>query len=277
MSALLSVQHLSIRFSTLLGTVQAVSDISFEVHKGRILGIVGESGSGKSVTAKAILHLPGCGKVTGDVYFDGEKISNLKEKEMCAIRGKRIALVTQDFMTSLDPVMKIGEQLEEVFRLHKMYDPTTTPKRIRETLQLLNIENPEELLSKYPFECSGGMKQRAAIAMALLCEPELIIADEPTTALDVTTQMEILMLFRKIVKEFHTSIILISHDLGVITECADDVVVMYNGQIKEKASLADFLSNPQHPYSRHLLDMRPSNLKRDRRIQNSQEEADNGR
>ncbi|XCP85491.1 ABC transporter ATP-binding protein [Roseburia hominis] len=260
MSELLEIKNLNITFRNMNGELKAVTDLNFNVKRGEILGLIGESGSGKSVTAKAIMHLLEGGKVTGDILYHGINILQMKEKEICKIRGLKIAMIFQEPMTALNPVVKIGKQLEEILKIHEIGNRDENIKKIKETLRMLNINNPDAMIKKYPFELSGGLKQRIVIAMAVLCQPEIIIADEPTTALDVTTQKEILLLLRKTAKNMGSTVLLITHDLGVVAECADRMIVMYRGKKMEECKVEQFFHNALHPYSRGLIASRPSNF-----------------
>lgn len=260
METILEVKNLNISFQDMLGEVKAVNDISFEIRKGEILSLIGESGSGKSVTARAVMQLLGNGKVSGEIFFHGKNLFHMKEKEVCRLRGTKISMIFQEPMTALNPVVKVGTQLEEVFRIHKLGNKEQNFKKMIDTLKVLNISHPEELLEKYPFELSGGLRQRVVIAMAVICEPELIIADEPTTALDVTTQMETLLLLKKVAAQIGSSVLLITHDLGVVAECADRVIVMYRGRKMEECEANEFFVNAKHPYSSGLITSRPSNF-----------------
>lgn len=260
MEKLIEIKNLSVTFHDLAGTLHAVTDLSFHIEKGEILGVIGESGSGKSVTSKAIMGFLNPSNVTGEILYQGQDLTKMKEKDICKLRGSKISLVFQEPMTALNPVMTIGKQLEEILLIHKIGNKNENHKKMMDTLQLMNISNPEEMLRKYPFELSGGLRQRIMIAMAVLCEPDLIIADEPTTALDVTTQMEILKLLKKVTTVMGCSVLLITHDLGVIAECADRVIVMYRGRKMEECSMKDVFENAIHPYSLGLIESRPSNF-----------------
>lgn len=260
MNRILEIKNLNITFQDITGKIHAVSDLNFHLKKGEILGVIGESGSGKSVTAKSILHLLDGGAVTGEILYNGKNILNLKEKEMCKIRGTKISMVFQEPMTALNPVTKIGQQLEEIFKIHGKGNKAENREKIIDALKMLNIKDPENMLEKYPFELSGGLRQRIVIAMAVICEPEIIIADEPTTALDVTTQMEILLLLKKVAANIGSSVLLITHDLGVIAECADRVIVMYRGKKMEECRVDTFFDEARHPYSIGLIKSRPSNF-----------------
>lgn len=253
---LLSVKNLVTEFDTDEGEVRAIDDVSFDAEKGNTLGIVGESGCGKSVTALSIMRLlpqPMGRIVSGQVMFDGENLAKLPIERMEKIRGARIGMVFQEPMTALNPVHTIGRQLTEVLLLHK---ELTDQQAIREAINILDrvgIPSPDVRMTEYPHQLSGGMRQRIVIAIALACKPDLLIADEPTTALDVTIQAQILELIKDLQAEMGMSVILITHDLGVIAETCDDVVVMYAGKVAEKGSVYDLFDRPKHPYTRGLL------------------------
>ena len=258
--ALLSVQNLVTSFSVSGKMVRAVDNCSFDVQNGKTLGIVGESGCGKSVTSLSIMRLipDPPGKITsGKIFFENKNILELKENEMRSLRGNRISMIFQEPMTSLNPVYTIGNQIAEVFTLHK----GVTKKEARELsidmLQQVRIPSPEKRIDSYPHELSGGMRQRVMIAIALACQPKLLIADEPTTALDVTIQAQILALINNLQKENKMSVLLITHDLGVVAETCDDVVVMYAGKIIERATAKELFLNPKHPYTLGLLNSIP--------------------
>lgn len=256
MSALLEVRGLSTRFKVEGGEFTAVDDISFSVKAGRTLGIVGESGCGKSVTSLSIMGLlpKGQGRIAaGSITFDGVDLAQLSDTEMRALRGNRIAMIFQEPMTSLNPAFTIGDQLIEGIRCHSDLGPFEARQHAIEMLRRVRIPSPERRIDDYPHKLSGGMRQRVMIAMALSSEPALLIADEPTTALDVTIQAQVLELMRTLREETGTAIMLITHDLGVIAELADEVVVMYSGRIVERASVARLFDQPQHPYTIGLL------------------------
>lgn len=260
MEKILEVKDLHVNFKTYGGTVQAVRGVDFHLNKGETLAIVGESGCGKSVTVNAIMGLvpnpPG--KITrGKIIFKGRELTRLKEKKMRAIRGVDISMIFQDPMTALNPTLTIGTQLMEGLKQHRNVSDGEAKKRALEMLELVGIPNPEERLKQYPHQFSGGMNQRIVIAMALICEPELLIADEPTTALDVTIQAQILELFERIQEATGVSIILITHDLGVVAKIADRVAVMYAGKIIEIGSKREIFYNSQHPYTKGLLQSVP--------------------
>lgn len=260
MQSLLVVKNLRTSFFTKDGEVPAVNGLSFDLAKGRILGIVGESGSGKSVTAYSILRiLQHPGKVIGgEVLFDGVNLLDLKEREMNKIRGRRISMIFQDPMTSLNPVFTIGSQIEEAIKLHTNRRGAAIRERSMELLQLVGINEPARRLQQYPFEFSGGMRQRAMIAMALACEPDLLIADEPTTALDVTIQAQIIELLQSLQRRFHMAVIMITHDLGVIADICDEIIVMYGGRVCERGEAEDIFYRPSHAYTEGLLHSIPS-------------------
>ncbi len=252
---LLSVQDLHTSFFTDNGVVQAVNGVSFNLNPGEILGIVGESGSGKSVTAYSIMQiLADTGKIVdGKILYKGQDISKWKEKQMRSFRGKCCSIIFQDPMTSLNPVFTIGSQLKEAITLHTDKKGEVAKKRAVELLELVGINEPEKRLKQYPFELSGGMRQRVMIAMALACEPDILIADEPTTALDVTIQAQILELIQELQKKFGMAVILVTHDLGVIADMCDNIVVMYGGKICERGTAREIFYNPKHEYTKGLL------------------------
>ncbi len=257
---LLEVDDLKVSFFTHLGEIQAVRNVSFYLKQGEILGIVGESGSGKSVTMKAIMSiLQKPGKVMhGSILFDGLDILNMPESDMREIRGNRISMIFQDPMTSLNPTMRIGDQIIDTIRAHRTISRNEALKEAIALLKQVNIPCPAERLKQYPHEFSGGMRQRVMIAIALANRPDLIIADEPTTALDVTIQSQIIDLLKRLQKEMNTSIILITHDLGIIAEMCDRVIVMYSGIIMEDASAIKLYHYTKHPYTKGLLRSTPS-------------------
>lgn len=252
--ALLDVKHLNVTFSTLDGDVSAVSDLNFSLDAGKTLGIVGESGSGKTQSVMSMMGLlADNGKVSGDILFNDKNLLQLSTQALNKIRGKQIAMIFQDPMTSLNPYMRISSQMAEVLTLHEGISVKDAKQRALEMLDLVKIPDAKNRLERYPHEFSGGMRQRVAIAMALLCKPKLLIADEPTTALDVTVQAQILQLFNDIKEEFNASIIMITHDLGVVASVCDEVLVMYAGQVMEHGSLDDIFYRPHHPYTKGLL------------------------
>lgn len=253
--SLLSVKNLETSFFTPQGEVKAVRGVSFQIPKGKVVGIVGESGSGKSVTAYSILQiLSSPGQIVGgSVSFDETELVGIKEKGMAKIRGNRISIVFQDPMTSLNPVFTIGHQLTEAIMLHTNRNKKQAKERATEMLTLVGVNDPQRRVRQYPHQLSGGMRQRVMIAMALACEPDILIADEPTTALDVTIQAQILELMKELQKKLGMSILLITHDLGVVAQMCDSVIVMYAGQICEQGSVEDIFINPQHEYTKGLL------------------------
>ncbi len=258
--ALLEVRDLYTSFFTDSGEVKAVNGVSFNLEKGRTLGIVGESGSGKSVTSYSVMGiLGGNGKVvSGSIKFDGKELVDANEKTMKNIRGNRISIIFQDPMTSLNPTYTIGHQLMEAILLHTDRNNKQAYLRALEMLELVNINEPEKRMKQYPHELSGGMRQRIMIAMALACEPDILIADEPTTALDVTIQAQILELMKKLQNELGMAIIMITHDLGVVAQMCDEVIVMYAGSICEQGTADEIFYNPQHEYTKGLLRSLPS-------------------
>ena len=253
--ALLEVNDLHTSFFTPAGEVKAVNGVSFYLDHGKVLGIVGESGSGKSVTAYSIMQiLEKTGKiVSGSVKFDGQELVGIGEAGMKKIRGNKISIIFQDPMTSLNPTYTIGHQLMEAIRLHTNRNKKEAWDRAVEMLRLVNVNEPEKRMKQYPYEFSGGMRQRVMIAMALACEPDILIADEPTTALDVTIQAQILELMQSLQKELGMAIIMITHDLGVVAQMCDEVIVMYAGSICEQGSADEIFYNPKHEYTKGLM------------------------
>ncbi|HOC07130.1 MAG: ABC transporter ATP-binding protein [Bacillota bacterium] len=253
--ALLEVNNLKTHFHTAKGIVPAVDGVDFSVSQGETLGLVGESGCGKSVTALSIMGLVPSppGKVTGKILFDGRDVLSLSEKEMRRLRGNEMAMIFQEPMSALNPVLTIGEQIAEAIRLHQDIEGRDLEERTIDMMQLVGISMPEKRFRDYPHQLSGGMRQRVLIAMALSCNPKLLFADEPSTALDVTIQAQILELLKQLRTDIDTAIVLISHDLGVIAEMADRVIVMYAGKFVEEASVNDLFHNPLHPYTEGLL------------------------
>ncbi len=260
MSNILEVKNLTTRLQSDRGVVTAVDNVSFSVKKGEILGLVGESGCGKSMTSMSIMRLlpKKQSSITGQIIFDGKDLLSISEKEMNNIRGNKIAMIFQDVMTSLNPLMTIGKQIMEPMMVHKKMSAAQAKAEAIRLLDAVGIPMPEKRVNEYPNSLSGGMRQRVMIAIALSCRPQLLIADEPTTALDVTIQAQILELTKKIRQEYGTSIIMISHDLGVISEMCDRAAVMYCGNIVEEGSIDSIFSNPQHPYTKGLLKSIPS-------------------
>ncbi|AQU73128.1 ABC transporter ATP-binding protein [Priestia megaterium] len=256
METMLQIKNLHVQFSTYGGRVQAVRGVSFDLHKGETLAIVGESGCGKSVTSQSIMRLIPTppGRITsGSILFKGQDLTKLSEKKMRDIRGADISMIFQDPMTALNPTLRVGEQIAENIMQHENISKEKAKEKAFEMLELVGIPNPKERLKQYPHEFSGGMRQRIVIAMALVCNPEVLIADEPTTALDVTIQAQILELFKDIQQKTDVSIVLITHDLGVVAQVADRVAVMYAGKIVEVGTRRDIFYTPQHPYTKGLL------------------------
>ena len=256
---ILDIKDERLSFFTPAGEVKALNGVSFTMNQGDVLGVVGESGSGKSVTAYSVMGLTAYpGKlVGGKVWFNGHEIENMKEKDFRKIRGNEVSIIFQDPMTSLNPVYTIGNQIVEVILLHTKKTKQEAWARARELLELVGINEPDRRLKQYPHELSGGMRQRVMIAMALACNPKIIIADEPTTALDVTIQAQILDLLRSLKDRINSSIMLITHDLGVIAEMADYVVVMYAGRVVEKGTVEEIFAHPSHPYTIGLMASKP--------------------
>ena len=253
--ALLEVNDLHTSFFTPAGEVKAVNGVSFYLDHGKVLGIVGESGSGKSVTAYSIMQiLEKTGKITsGSIKYEGQELVGIGEQGMKKIRGNKISIIFQDPMTSLNPTYTIGHQLMEAIMLHTPRNKQQAKERAIEMLRLVNVNEPEKRMNQYPVEFSGGMRQRVMIAMALACEPDILIADEPTTALDVTIQAQILELMQSLQKELGMAIIMITHDLGVVAQMCDEVIVMYAGSICEQGTADEIFYNPKHEYTKGLM------------------------
>lgn len=257
---LVEFKNLKTYFSTSQGTVKAVDDVSFNIKEGETVCVVGESGCGKSVTAMSLMRLiptPPGKIVGGEILFGGRDILKLSEDEIRNIRGNKISIIFQEPMTSLNPVFKVGDQITEAIILHQKLSKSDANSKAIEVLKLIGIARAEEIMKSYPHELSGGMRQRVMIAMAICCKPKLLIADEPTTALDVTIQAQILDLMRDIKDKLGTSILMITHDLGVVAEMADYVVVMYAGKVIEEAPVEELFKNPLHPYTKGLLASKP--------------------
>lgn len=252
---ILKVQNLKTVFFTDDGQVPAVDGIDFYINEGEILGIVGESGCGKSVTSLSVMGLVSePGKIVdGKIHFNGEDITHAPERKMRTLRGNEIAMIFQEPMTSLNPVFTIGDQLTEAIRIHRKISKKQAKDRATELLQLVGLPRPKALLENYPHQLSGGMRQRVMIAMAMACDPKVLIADEPTTALDVTIQKQILNLMKKLNRETGTAIVLITHDLGVVAQMCERVIVMYAGKIVEEGAVRDIFNHPSHPYTKGLL------------------------
>jgi len=265
---LLQIESLKTYFFTFEGVARAVDDVSLDLAKGEILGVVGESGCGKSVTAQSVMRLipdPPGRIVQGQIRFDGRDLVSLPPEQMRTIRGRRIAMIFQEPMTSLNPVYTVGEQIAEMFMQHLRLSRRDSLARAVEMLRKVQIPAPEKRVQAYPHQLSGGMRQRAMIAMALACNPEILIADEPTTALDVTIQAQILDLMLQLRADYQTAVMMITHDLGVIAEMAQRVVVMYAGKVVETASTEALFDDPKHPYTRGLLQSVPRLGERARR------------
>ncbi|AGE75795.1 TPA: ABC transporter ATP-binding protein [Bacillus thuringiensis] len=257
--AVVELKDLQTHFQTDEGTVKAVNHVSFAVREGETVCVVGESGCGKSVTALSIMGLiaESGSVVGGDILYEGKSLLGMKEKELRSLRGNDIAMIFQEPMTSLNPVFTVGEQIVETLREHELLSKNEAYKKAIELIRKVGIARADEIVHSYPHELSGGMLQRIMIAVALSCNPKLLIADEPTTALDVTIQAQILDLLRQVKEEFKTSILLITHDLGVVAEMADYVVVMYGGKVIEEAPVLEIFQNPKHPYTKGLLKSKP--------------------
>lgn len=256
---LLEINNLKTSFYTEAGEVQSVRGVSFSIDEGEVCGIVGESGSGKSVTAKSIISLiPAPGKIkSGEIHLEDVNLLGITEKELRSIRGNQIAMISQDPMSSLNPVIKIGKQMTEIIVRHQRIGKKEAKKLAIDLLREVGISSPEERFNQYPHELSGGMKQRVMIAMAISCKPKLLIADEPTTALDVTIQAQILELMKELKDKTNTAILLITHDLGVVAQNCSRVIVMYGGLIMEEGPVIDIFENPKHPYTEGLLKSLP--------------------
>ncbi len=266
---LLKVTDLHTSFFTPAGEVKAVNGLSFSLDEGKVLGIVGESGSGKSVTAYSILQiLANSGKiVSGSILYRGQELVGASKEELTKIRGNKISIIFQDPMTSLNPVFTIGNQLMEAIMLHTDRDRKQAEERAIEMLRLVGVNEPEKRIKQYPHEFSGGMRQRVMIAMALACEPDILIADEPTTALDVTIQAQILDLIKDLQKQLGMSVMLITHDLGVVAEMCDEVIVMYAGQVCERGTADEIFYNPKHEYTKGLIRSIPTASDEERRLE----------
>ena len=267
--ALLEVNNLRTSFFTDAGEVKAVDGVSFTLDHGKVLGIVGESGSGKSVTAYSIMQIlaPTGRIVGGSVKLDGQELVGADEKIMRSVRGNRISIIFQDPMTSLNPTYTVGHQLMEAILLHTKRNRREAKERALEMLRLVNVNEPEKRLRQYPYELSGGMRQRVMIAMALACEPDILIADEPTTALDVTIQAQILELMQDLQKRLGMAIIMITHDLGVVAQMCDEIVVMYAGSICEQGTADEIFYNPHHEYTKGLIRSIPTAANNGQRLQ----------
>ena len=257
--ALLSVRHLTVDYTSEGEVIHAVNDVSFELEKGKTIGLVGETGAGKTSIAKAILRIlpePPARVKSGEIWFEGRELLGLKEEEMRKIRGKNISMIFQDPMTALNPIMRIGEQIAEVIRLHEKCGKAQSVQKAKEMLEMVGI--PGERYCEYPHQFSGGMKQRVVIAMALACAPDLLLADEPTTALDVTIQAQVLDMINELKERLNTSMIMITHDLGVVAQVCDSVAVVYAGEIMEYGTKEQIFDHPLYPYTKGLFGSLPN-------------------
>lgn len=260
MEELLKIENLRLYFDTEEGIVKAIEDVNLTIGKGEIVGIVGETGSGKSITAMSILKLiptPPARYLNGRIWFEGQEISELPEEEMIEIRGKKISMIFQEPMTSLNPTFTIGEQICDVIMTHTGVSKQEAVSKAIETFKLVRMQDPESLMTKYPHQLSGGMRQRVMIAMALVCNPKLLIADEATTALDVTIQAQILSLLKRMNQELGLSVLIITHNFGVVAQICDKVAVMYAGYVVEFAQVQEIFQRPLHPYTKGLLNAIP--------------------
>ncbi|SEM64923.1 ABC transporter ATP-binding protein [Streptacidiphilus jiangxiensis] len=258
-SSFLEVRDLRVHFPTEDGLVKSVDGVSFSLEKGKTLGIVGESGSGKSVTSLSLLglHKGSRAQVGGEIWLDGEELVGMSESQMRGLRGRKVSMIFQDPLSALHPFYSVGSQIAEAYQVHHKASKKEAKERAIEMLKRVGIPQPERRAKDYPHQFSGGMRQRAMIAMSLVCDPELLIADEPTTALDVTVQAQILDLIRDLQEEFGSAVIIITHDLGVVAEISDDILVMYGGRRIEYGSVNDVLKSPEHPYTWGLLQSMP--------------------
>ena len=261
---ILKIANLKVFFDNAYNTIQIINDISFNINAGETLGIVGESGCGKSMTALSIMRLLNSppARIEGSINFCGTELTNLSVNEMRAIRGNKISMIFQDPMTSLNPVFTVGNQLMEVFMLHRGMDRQEAENASVDALKMVNVALPEKRIKDYPYQLSGGMRQRVMIAMALACRPQLLIADEPTTALDVTIQAQVLDLMRRLRDETGTAIAFITHDLGVVSEMCERAIVLYCGEIMEESPIEALFDSPKHPYTEGLLNALPHRGKR---------------
>lgn len=268
MNTLLSIENLYLNFKTDRGIVKVLDGITFSIKEGEVLGLVGETGCGKSVTAKCIIGLlPKNAQANGRIFYRGKDLSKLSYKSLEKLRGREIAMIFQDPMTSLNPAYTIGNQIGEMFRIHKIKEDRSPEENAIDMLKSVKIPDVEERIKQYPHQQSGGMRQRAMIAMMLSCTPSLLIADEPTSSLDVTIQAQVLKLMKELKEKFSASILLITHDLGVVAEVADRVIVMYAGQIVEISGIYELFDNPVHPYTKGLLSTLPTGHKRGKKLE----------
>ncbi|NNM74376.1 oligopeptide/dipeptide ABC transporter ATP-binding protein [Enterovirga aerilata] len=265
---LLQVRDLTVEFATRRGVLRALDRVSFDIGRGEVLGVVGESGAGKSVTGSAVIGLiDRPGRIAGgEILLDGRRIDNLPPEEMRKVRGKRIGMIFQDPLTSLNPLYRIGDQLVETIRTHTDLSASAARRRAIDLLAEVGIPAPEKRIDGYPHQFSGGMRQRVVIALALSAEPELIIADEPTTALDVSVQAQIITVLKRLCRDHGTAVMLVTHDMGVIAETADRVAVMYAGRVIEIGNVADVVQNPLHPYAKGLMGAIPTLTGQERRL-----------
>jgi len=263
---ILDVKDLNVGFSSFGESISIVKDVNFSIEQGEIVGVVGESGCGKSMTAMAIMRLIGCppGIITGEIRLDGKNLLELSEQEMRQVRGNKVSMIFQEPMTSLNPVLTVGKQLMEVFMIHQKMGRKQAWDASVEALRMVKIAMPEKRMKAYPHEMSGGMRQRVMIAMALSCRPRLLIADEPTTALDVTIQAQILKLMQQLSQQIGASVMLITHDLGVVSEVCSRAIILYCGQVVEEGQTEDLFSRPLHPYTEGLLRSLPVRGNKDR-------------
>lgn len=266
---MLEISHLSLGIHTSNGLVKAVDDVSLQIQPGKVLGLVGESGCGKTLTAQSILRLgehQGVSILGGDILLNGESVLNLDAKQLCQFRGAKVSMVFQEPMTALNPVFSIGSQMVEVIRLHLVLSKKEARKRAASLLKDVGLQRVDQILDQYPDALSGGMRQRVLIAMAMSAKPAYIIADEPTTALDVSVQAKIIALLKKLQRESQVGLLLVSHDFGLIAELADDVAVMYAGQVVEHAPVATIFDHPRHPYAKFLMACRPEVVEDDQAL-----------
>jgi len=260
MQSCLEVKNLSIAFKIGKSDVVVVDDVSFSVDQGEVVGLVGESGCGKSVTAMSLISLlpsPPSKRISGEITLNGQDITSMSEKQLEAVRGLEVGFIFQEPMSSLNPVLTIGHQLQEALTLHSKCTKEEAAQKVIQMLTLVGISNPELRVKQYSYELSGGLRQRVMIAMALICSPKLLIADEPTTALDVTIQAQILDLLERLRKTYNSSIIIITHDMGVVSELSSEVLVMYAGRMVERSTKSSLFANPQHPYTKGLMNSVP--------------------